>query len=340
MTTIRSTPRQRHFVFFLWMAQLFNNCFLSHAFSITSNSVKASRTILSASVAAAEKSGPAKNFEEDLQLTLAIIMDHMDRSTTVSKEQFLQQMDEVKKIESIPPPKIDISVPYDAAAQLAYQAAGSVGSFDQFKKDFETKAVADVIAKKQQRDEITATKVVPAASVVVAVDVSVPYDAAARLAYEASTDKTISFDKFKIEYETKAVTDVIKKREQREGGSVKAAAAPTAVDVSVPYDAAARLAYEASSDKSISFDVFKVQYAEKAVAEVIAKRSGSSTPPKTTTAAVVVDLSVPYDAAAQNSYSTLSDEEKSKMSYPEFKIQYEKDAVADVIRKRELALKK
>lgn len=351
VTPIMPRPRQWHLIIFIWMTQFVSNSlFVTDAFSITSSrSVSAPRTILSSTVSAPEMRGPAKNFEEDLQLTLAIIMDHMDRSTTVSKEQFLQQMDEVKKIESTPPTKIDITVPYDAAAQLAYLAAGSVGSFDKFKTDYEIKAVADVVAKRQQREATTVSKT-PAAPEIVAVDLSIPYDAAARLAYEASSDKKMSFDDFKVQYETNAVADVIKKRQQREGSSataVKSEAKPAAVvvDLSVPYDAAARLVYEASSDKSIAFDAFKVQYYEKAVADVIAKRNGSSAPASKPAAAVassvsVIDISIPYDSAAKNAYAKLSEAEKTKTPYADFKIQYEKDAVADVIRKRELAFQK
>ena len=48
------------------------------------------------------------------------------------------------------------------------------------------------------------------------------------------------------------------------------AAAP--VDVSIPYDAAARLAYE-STDKSMPFETFKVIYEEQAIADVKAKQA-------------------------------------------------------------------
>jgi len=85
------------------------------------------------------------------------------------------------------------------------------------------------------------------------VDLSIPYDAAAKLAYEAS-DKSIAYDAFKAKYEADAVADVMAKY----------------VDLSIPYDAAAKLAYEAS-DKSIAYDAFKAKYEADAVADVIAK---------------------------------------------------------------------
>jgi hypothetical protein len=43
------------------------------------------------------------------------------------------------------------------------------------------------------------------------------------------------------------------------------------VDLSVPYDAAARLAYDAT-DRSVPFPDFKEKYAADAVAEVISKK--------------------------------------------------------------------
>ena len=44
-------------------------------------------------------------------------------------------------------PAVDVSIPYDAAARLAYEEAGSEGDFEEFKAKYEADAVADVIAK-------------------------------------------------------------------------------------------------------------------------------------------------------------------------------------------------
>ena len=44
------------------------------------------------------------------------------------------------------------------------------------------------------------------------------------------------------------------------------------IDISIPYDAAARLAFEAT-DKSMDYAEFKLQYEQQAVADVIAKRN-------------------------------------------------------------------
>lgn len=43
----------------------------------------------------------------------------------------------------------DISIPYDAAAQLAYSKAGSPGDYAAFKAKYEADAVADVIKKQK-----------------------------------------------------------------------------------------------------------------------------------------------------------------------------------------------
>ena len=93
-------------------------------------------------------------------------------------------------------------------------------------------------------------------------DVSVPYDAAARLAY-AKSNKRLSYDAFQQQYEAKARADVIRKNRP---------------DVSVPYNAAAQLAYEQEqeqSNKTMSFEAFIQTYQEESVAQVM-KKNGAS----------------------------------------------------------------
>jgi hypothetical protein len=77
----------------------------------------------------------AATAEEDLMLTLKIIMDHDSRSTTVSIEQFIVRM--VQAQEAPEPEPIDISIPYDAAAKLAYQASDNSMCWPY--EDFKTK---------------------------------------------------------------------------------------------------------------------------------------------------------------------------------------------------------
>ena len=43
----------------------------------------------------------------------------------------------------------DVSIPYDAAARLAYKASGSKGDYESFKAKYEADAVAAVIAKRK-----------------------------------------------------------------------------------------------------------------------------------------------------------------------------------------------
>jgi hypothetical protein len=45
-----------------------------------------------------------------------------------------------------------VSIPYDAAAKVAYEAAGSEGDYEAFKTKFEADSVAEAIAKKKARD--------------------------------------------------------------------------------------------------------------------------------------------------------------------------------------------
>ena len=47
------------------------------------------------------------------------------------------------------------------------------------------------------------------------------------------------------------------------------------IDISIPYDAAAKLAYEAS-DKSMEYAAFKTKYEADAVAHVISKQLGGA----------------------------------------------------------------
>jgi len=132
---------------------------------------------------------------------------------------------------------VDVSIPYDAAAKLAYETTDKSLDYAIFKANHEADAIASVIAKQP-------------------VDVSIPYDAATKRAYEA-TDKSTDYAIFKANYEADAIASVIAKQP---------------VDVSIPYDAAAKLAYEAT-DKSMDYAIFKVKYEADAVASVITKQN-------------------------------------------------------------------
>ncbi|KAG7364775.1 hypothetical protein IV203_037977 [Nitzschia inconspicua] len=182
------------------------------------------------------KGKPAASREEDLMLTLQVIMDHEQRSTTVSKEQYVQQVEKAKKESDNASDPVDVSVPYDAAARLAYEASDKSVTFE----EFEVKYLADAVALVKSKQPV---------------DLSIPYDAAAKLAYEQS-DKSMSFADFKPKYLAEAV-ELVKSKQP--------------VDLSIPYDAAAKLAYE-KSDKSMPFPEFEKKYKADAVADVIAKR--------------------------------------------------------------------
>jgi hypothetical protein len=46
---------------------------------------------------------------------------------------------------------VDISIPYDAAAKIAYEAADSKGDYAEFKEEYEKRAVEDVIKKQKKK---------------------------------------------------------------------------------------------------------------------------------------------------------------------------------------------
>ncbi len=171
-------------------------------------------TLLNSDVVTGFEGKAATSFEEDLALTLKIIMAHDSRSTTVSKEQFISQMKEASEIEDV---EVDVSIPYDAPAKLAYEASDKSMEYSAFKTKYEADAVADVIAKqpaKEVKEETKPKAERPKAVKPESYDVSIPYDAPAKLAYEAS-DKSVEYSAFKATYEADAVADVIAKLTRR-----------------------------------------------------------------------------------------------------------------------------
>jgi hypothetical protein len=241
------------------------------AFTSTSRTSKLLLSSSSTVVVTGIDGKAASSYEEDLALTLQIIFDHDKRSTTVSKDQFVSQMQEVAKIEKEPENNapVDVSIPYDAAAKLAYAAAAEQSSSSDQKMlayaDFKIKYEADAVALVKSKQPV---------------DISIPYDAAAKNAYEASDKKKMAYAAFKTKYEADAVAMVKSKSSKNKPqpakqAAPKAAAAaappppPAAVDISIPYDAAAKLAFEAS-DKKMAYPDFKTKYEAGAVADVIA----------------------------------------------------------------------
>jgi hypothetical protein len=244
----------------------------------------------------------ASSFEEDLLLTIQVIRDHEARSTTVSTKQFLQQVKAAGAVET-PHDEVDIAVPYDSAALLAYEAslaAGDGTTFSDFKLRYVTETVDMVKAKKAAREAAQAPapkvedpKEAPKVEEVAApqaevVDISVPYDAAAMLAYEAAGSPA-EFAAFKATYEAdavamvtakKAAVDAAKapKKEAPKTEAPKQVVAEEVVDISVPYDAAAQLAYEAAGKPVDDFAAFKETYVLEAVAMVTAKKAAQQRP--------------------------------------------------------------
>ena len=112
--------------------------------------------------------------------------------------------------------KIDVSIPYDAAARMAfdeYLANGKEADFETFKKKYEQMTVAIIKAKKLEREMSVETE---------KGDVSIPYDAAARVAYEKYTaakgqwGNQAEYEAFKKKYEEMSVAQVTFKKLERE----------------------------------------------------------------------------------------------------------------------------
>jgi hypothetical protein len=142
---------------------------------------------------------------------------------------------------------IDISIPYNAAAQLEYTRGGYSRSVDfaEFEPLYIKKSVAEATEKKIERDAAVAIEM--ALKEVDAVEVEL---------------QNLKNKKSGPSASAKPVP-------------VKPAAAPSTsssvVDLSIPYDAAAKLAYDAS-DKKMDYTAFKTKHEADAVAEVKAKQ--------------------------------------------------------------------
>ena len=104
-------------------------------------------------------------------VTGGIALTTMGSSRTINGDETIESL---LVIEPDPEPeKVDLSIPYDAAARLAYdqwRTFHEMGDFDDdsyasFKSKYETMTVANVIAKKMERD-ILAMIVKPSVPVV------------------------------------------------------------------------------------------------------------------------------------------------------------------------------
>ena len=225
-------------------------------------------------------SKPASSREEDLMLTLQVVLDHADRSSTASSEQYIQQVEKSRN-ESDIEVAVDVSIPYMATAKLAYERSDKSNSYEEFETKYLTDAVQEVISKQP-------------------VDVSIDYMATAKLAYEQS-NKSNSYKEFETKYLADAVQDVISKQP---------------VDVSIDYMATAKVAYE-QSDKSNSYKEFETKYLADAVQDVISKQP--------------FDVSIDYMATAKLAY----EQSDKSTPYKKFETKYLADAVTDVIAKKE-----
>jgi pyruvate/2-oxoglutarate dehydrogenase complex dihydrolipoamide acyltransferase (E2) component len=170
------------------------------------------------------------------------------------------------------------SVDYDAAARLAYQASGKTVGFNDFRSQYLSETSA-MVAKKNPYVTVSESK--PTESTAQPGLTSVDYDAAARLEYQAS-GKTVGFNDFRSQYLSETSAMIAKKNPyvtMSESKSTVSTAHPGFT--SVDYDAAARLAYQASA-KTVEFNDFRSQYLSETSAMVAKKNpyiQGKPTPP-------------------------------------------------------------
>jgi hypothetical protein len=142
-------------------------------------------------------------------------------------------------IEVIESPVIDISIPYDAAAKLAYEASDKSMTYGDFKVKYEADSIELVKSKQSTSSEVEEALAMN----------SPPKDS------EAFQRKLLAA---KLKYNVEA--------SESESENI--------VDVSIPYDAAAKYEYEAS-DKSVPYDEFRAKYEEEAVKLVKSKQKPS-----------------------------------------------------------------
>jgi len=100
---------------------------------------------------------------------------------------------------------VDLSIPYDATVQLAYDESDKSEAFEDFKPKYLAQAIAEVVSKQP-------------------VDISVPYDATVQLAF-AESDRSMPYEEFKPKYLADAVAQVVAKQ----SGDVAVLEEPTPV---------------------------------------------------------------------------------------------------------------
>lgn len=140
----------------------------------------------------------------------------------------------------------DLSIPYDAAARMAYASANCPGNddFRAFQVRYETAMVEMVKAKARARKAAEG-------------DWSVPYQAAAHLAFELA-GRPGKLEEFETRYEMAMIEMVKAKRRAREATT----------DLTVPYHAAAMLAYKEAGSPGGDFEAFQSKYLEETVARI------------------------------------------------------------------------
>lgn len=156
------------------LALLSCSCAVVEAFTSSPGGNRLARNVIASTRLGAAP--PPMSFDEDLALTIQVILDHQKRSVTVSKEQFIQKIEaavkpakkapvapvQVAPVETATVPSVkvasdvvDVSVPYDAAARLAYESIDNTSTllFDEFRSQYLADAVAMVKSKQPKKEQ-------------------------------------------------------------------------------------------------------------------------------------------------------------------------------------------
>eukprot|EP00970_Alexandrium_tamarense_P016997 scaffold7945_cov183-Alexandrium_tamarense.AAC.8 len=234
------------------------------------DSVKDANVVTKLDFVEMAKNKESKRLEEDLRFT---------DEAKVAEE---KRLEEEQRLARQP-------IDYDAAAILAFEAAGSKGRFVAFKSKYITETSDMVATKHKERvaedarlsEETRLAEVKRLEEEQRLARQPVDYDAAARLAYESSGQSGY-FDTFKATYLSETSAMIATKHKECVAEDARLSEETRLAEMKrleeeqrlerqpVDYDAAARLAFE-SSGESGDFDTFKATYLSETSAMIAMK---------------------------------------------------------------------
>ena len=195
-TTTTSSSSTSLFGMFDWVDDLFGGIFPSYQTPTETAPIETTPTAVVVVAEEEKEDSPSKEeeiqkVEEKVQEDKAVSSTVVDATEAVAVAVAVPVAVEETAVEA-EIETIDVSIPYMATAQIAYEQSDKSMPYDKFESKFLANAIQEVIAKQP-------------------VDISIPYDSAAQLAYDQS-DKSVSFADFKPKYIAKAIEEVIAKQ--------------------------------------------------------------------------------------------------------------------------------